>query len=116
MTIPPSTGPLTYSVETHPSQACPGGRVELVVHAHNNGQQAEVSDIGLLIGGLPHIGVGEVRFDVPAAGDASSQIIITVPLLPAGRYTIDFVGGTGPGPAGGSLSGGVLVVNNPVSP
>ena len=111
MTIAPTTGPLTYSVEAHPSEVCPGGRVELTVHAHNNGAQVEVAGVGLVIGPIPHIALGEVGpFDVPAGGDGSAHITITVPLLPAGPYTIGLLGGSS---ESGSLSGGTLIVKNP---
>ena len=91
---------------------CPGGLVELIVRAHNNGAKDEIAGVGLLIGPIPHIALGEVGpFDVPAGGDGSANITITVPLLPAGRYTIDLVGGSS---ESGSLSGGTLIVKNPV--
>jgi hypothetical protein len=83
--------------------------VELIVHAHNNGAQDEIARVGLLIGPIPHIALGEVSpFDVPAGGDGTAQITITVPLLPAGSYMIDLLSDNGP------LTSGTLIVKIPV--
>jgi hypothetical protein len=114
MTIAPTTGPLVYTVEARPPAACPGGRVELVVHAHNSGSQVEVAAVGLVIGPIPHIALGEVGpFNVPAGGDSTASITITVPLLPPGRQPIGLIGGSS---EGGSIDGGTVIVKDPLAP
>ena len=111
MTIVPVTGSLTYSVEVHPSEACPGARVELIVHAHNSGARDEMAGVGILIGPIPHIALGEVGpFAVPAGGDGNAPITITVPILPPGQYPILLLGGSS---ASGSLASGSITVKNP---
>lgn len=114
MTIAPVTGPVTYTVDAQPPTACPGGQVQLIVTAHNNGTETASAGVGLVIGPIPHISLGEVGpFDVPPQGDAQASIWVTVPLLPSGRQWIALVGGSAPD---GSIVGGSLVVQSPGIP
>ena len=108
MTIAPTESQLTYAVEADPPAACPGARVTLTVHAHNASDQTQNAGVSLVIGSIPHIVLGGVGpFPVPPNGDASSQLVITVPLLAPGAYTFGLVGGSSDD---GSVASGTFTV------
>lgn len=111
MTIAPVTSPLSYLVDSDPRAACPGAHVVLTVHAHNSGASEETAGVGIVVGPIPHIALGEVGpFTVPPHGDAVAQLTIVVPLLAPGAWPIALVGGSA---EDGSVTVGWLTVKRP---